>query len=378
MGRKKPQLLTLACDTGLSLTKGIGASGGQILPLVMSPDTIEQCSATLDSYRCQVGSDLLHRSFVGVNGVYLALGSLAQKSGATQTLKPLKSETIVYKILAAVSIMAQRFNLGTSFDLDLGCLLPPGEFANCEGIRQSLTLALADFDTPIGVFNVNLKSCNIYVEGMGVVTLQQANNRQTLGTGVTLMAGHRNLTFYTTEFGTISGMETCDLGFNQWAKAVRGKTYDYDLRDLAPVIASYWLKRDRKALDPILRHRSPELRQSELDLLIKTIELACLDYCGSIFKWLDEHLPQRIDELFVAGGAGDVLQTELFEYFHDRMNPHPQYNGQGAIFKSTSFNLPILDVPAEYQSRMADVYCLWKYVMPQPVVKASTTAKAKT
>ncbi len=378
MSRKKRESVRVAFDAGASSSKLFCSTGEQVCALVMPPDVIGRRSEAFDRYRCQAGSDLLERSFVGVNGEYFAVGSIAQSLGAFQTLKPLKSTTIVYKILAMVSVMATRLNVGTSFDLELACLLPPGEFLDSAKIQQSLTLALADFDTPIGVFNVNLIRCDFHLEGTGVVALQQANHRQTFGTGITLMAGHRNLTFYTTKSGIFSRLDTCDLGFNQWAKAVREMTYSYDLRDLATAIANYWNRREEKVLHPILQHDSPESRQFELERLIEAIDRTHDDYCDLIFKWLGEHLPKRIDELFVAGGVGDVLQAELFDYFHDRMNPHPQYNGKGAIFKSSSFNLPILDVPAEYQSRMADVYCLWKYVMPQPVVKASTTAKAKT
>jgi hypothetical protein len=375
MTRKRKPTAKMAFDAGLSSSKAIVSTGEQFLPLVMAPEAIERNSESLDRYRCQVGSDLVDRSFVGVNGVYVVVGSLAAALGAFQTFKPLKSETIVYKILAMVSVMAQRLNLGTSFDLELGCLLPPGEFLDREKIHQSLTLALLDFDTPMGALSVNLVRCDFYPEGMGVVTLQQANKRQTFGTGITLMAGHRNLTLYITKSSAILGIETCDLGFNQWVKAVRAETYDYDLSGLSTVMANYWNGKDEQALHPLLRHKIAQPRQSELERLIGAIARTHDDYCKSIFRWLDEYLPDRLDELMITGGVGDVLQTELFGYFHDRMNPHPNYQGKGAIFKSTSFNLPILDVPAEYQSRMADVYCLWKYLMPPTVTKAKPKAK---
>ncbi|WP_146138296.1 ParM/StbA family protein [Chamaesiphon polymorphus] len=371
MARKKT--LRLACDSGASAFKVIGSQGEKFLALVISPEAIEQHSDSLDSYRCQISSDLLHRSFVGVNGKYFAVGSLAHQKGAIQTLKPLKSETIVYKILAAVSIMAQRLDLGISFDLQLGCLLPFGEFADRENIQTNLALALADFDTPIGVFNVNLQRCDFYPEGMGMVELQQVNHRQMHGTGVTLMAGHRNLTFYATESNMVAKVQTCDLGFNHWAKTVRERTYDYDLRSLAPAIATYWIKKDEKALDRILRNKNPEFRRGELERLIDVIDRSCHDYCNLIFKWLDEHLPDRIDELMIAGGVGDVLQAELIEYFAGKLTPNPQYQNKYVIFNSSVFNLPTLDVPDEYQSRMADVYCMWKYLMPQPKIKAKTT-----
>ncbi len=372
MARRKKRLY-LGCDDGASAFKCIGSSGEDLITIVMTSAVIEQRSETLDSYRKQTG-DLVTRSFVGIDGEYFAIGKLATRLGATQPLKPLKSETIVYKILGMVSMMAQRLNLGTNFDLSLGCLLPPGEFRDRERIQAALIAALADFDSPIGVFNVRLVECNFYAEGLGIAQLLQLGDRKNSGTGIILMAGHRNLSFYTTESHQIIGLGTSDLGFNHWVKAVQSVTYNYDLPKLSSAIASYWLKKqDPAQLESILRNSVEELRVSESKALVKEIRLAHDNYCHLIFNWLDEQLPDRIDELMIAGGAGDVLQTELIKYFIEKLTPNPQYKDKYVIFNSSTFNLPTLDVPAEYQSRMTDVYCMWKYLMPQPNIVVKTT-----
>ncbi|NJR32264.1 MAG: hypothetical protein HC778_04710 [Chamaesiphon sp. CSU_1_12] len=56
------------------------------------------------------------------------------------------------------------------------------------------------------------------------------------------------------------------------------------------------------------------------------------------------------------------------EYFVGKLTPNPKYPDKYAIFNSSVFKLPVLDVPDGYQSRMADVYCMWKYLMPQPKI----------
>ena len=371
MARRKKRL-QLGCDDGASSFKCIGSSGEELVTIVMSSAVIEQRSETLDRYRQQVG-DLTTRSFVGVDGNYFAVGKLATRLGATQPLKPLKSETIVYKILGMVSMMAQRLNLGTSFDLSLGCLLPPGEFRDRDRIQTALTVALADFDTPIGVFNVRLIECNFYPEGTGIAHLLQVDNRESFGTAIILMAGHRNLSFYASEFHQIVAVGTSDFGFNHWVKAVQAVTYNYDLPNLSSAIANYWLKqKDITHLEPILRNSTEELRANELQALVREIELAHDNYCTSIFDWLDEQLPNRIDELMLAGGVGDVIQAELIEYFVEKLTPNPRYKDKYVILNSSTFKLPTLDVPDEYQSRMADVYCMWKYLMPQPKIIVKT------
>jgi hypothetical protein len=372
MARRKKRL-HLGCDDGASSFKCIGSSGEELVTIVMSSAVIEQRSETLDRYRQQIDGDLTNRSFVGVDGNYFAVGKLATRLGATQPIKPLKSETIVYKILGMVSIMAQRLNLGTSFDLSLGCLLPPGEFRDRERIQAALSVALADFDTPIGVFSVQLVECNFYPEGTGIAHLLQVDHRESSGTAIILMAGHRNLSFYASEFHQTTGIGTCDLGFNHWVKAVQAVTYNYDLPNLSSAIANYWLKqKDTAYLEPILRNTTAELRASELQALVREIELAHDNYCNSIFNWLNEQLPDRIDELMLAGGVGDVLQTELIEYFLKKLTPNPRYKDKYVIFNSSTFKLPTLDVPDGYQSRMADVYCMWKYLMPQQKIIVKT------
>jgi hypothetical protein len=282
MARRKKRL-QLGCDDGASSFKCIGSSGEELVTIVMSSAVIEQRSETLDRYRQQVGGDLTTRSFVGVDGNYFAVGKLATRLGATQPLKPLKSETIVYKILGMVSMMAQRLNLGTSFDLSLGCLLPPGEFRDRDRIQTALTVALADFDTPIGVFNVRLIECNFYPEGTGIAHLLQVDNRESFGTALILMAGHRNLSFYASEFHQIVAVGTSDFGFNHWVKAVQAVTYNYDLPNLSSAIANYWLKqKDTTHLEPILRNSTEELRANELQALVREIELAHDNYCTSM------------------------------------------------------------------------------------------------
>ncbi len=376
MGRRKRKLY-LGCDDGASSFKCIGSSGEESVSIVMTSAVIEQRSETLDRYRQQTG-DLTTRSFVGIGGDYFAIGKLATRLGATQPLKPLKSETIVYKILGIVSMMAQRLDIGNNFDLSLGCLLPPGEFRDRERIEAALIIALADFDTPIGIFKVQLVECSFYTEGSGILHLLQISDRESSGTAIVLMAGHRNLSFYVTESHQMVGLGTSDLGFNHWVKAVQTMTYNYDLPRLSSAIASYWLKhKDPTQLESILRNSVEALKASESKALVREIELAHDNYCNLVFDWLDEQLPDRIDKLMIAGGAGEVLQSELIEYFVEKLTPNPRYKDKYVIFNSSTFKLPTLDVPDGYQSRMADVYCMWKYLMPQPKIVVKTTKSEK-
>ena len=69
---KKRELLRIGFDSGASAIKCHASCGDRATSLVLSPGAIQQRSETLDAYRCQVGTDLIHRSFAGVGENYLA------------------------------------------------------------------------------------------------------------------------------------------------------------------------------------------------------------------------------------------------------------------------------------------------------------------
>jgi hypothetical protein len=370
MARKK-EILRLGFDSGASAIKCHASSGDCTSSLVLSPAAIQQHSQTLNAYRCPFSTDLIHRAFVGVGDNYVAVGKLADMLGATQSVKQLKSDTIVYKILAVVSIMAQRLDLGCKFDLQLGCLLPPGEFCDLDRIRSDLISALASFDTPVGIFNVRLVGVHFYIEGMGIAQLLKANNRKSFGTGIVLMAGHRNLSFHVTESNEMISCQTRNLGFIYWVKAVIRQTYDYDSSSLTAAIADYWIHKDVSCLRPILRNTAGHHQAEEIDRLVEAIKIAHADYCTLIFDWLNDSLPSQMNESIVAGGVSEILEPELIEYFSEKLIHSPKYGNKPIIFNAATFKLPTLDVPSEYQNRMADVYCLWRYLMPELLLRKS-------
>jgi hypothetical protein len=380
MAKKKK--LSLAIDFGGSSTKAIGIFDGVMIPVIMSPEVVAVKKENLDGLgiasKLQLPRAVVDYAFVGVNGShYFAVGDLAKQFGVTQRLKPLKSETAVCKVLAVISILADRFKLGNNFDLLIGCLLPPGEFSDRERLKQELVIALPSFDSPVGELKVGLVNSCFYAEGMGILQLYQdrypQNSKAVMGL---VMAGHRNLSFYTTKNGVISNFASCDLGFHDWATRVLKQTSGYKIEELTSAIAKYWVDRDISALQPILRRRNEESAQNELDHLITVLASTNEIYCGAIFDWLDEQLPSNLEEVMISGGAADVLRDELVSYFDTKLPPRIDLDDRAAIYYSSSgFNLPKFDVSEEYQSRMGDVYCLSKYLMPQP--KPKTTIETK-
>lgn len=361
--------LKLAIDFGGSSTKVIATAGDKSMAVVMSPEAIEVAADHLDDYRQQLGGDLLHRSFVGVGERYVAVGSLAQRLGATQALQRLKSQTAVYKVLAVVSILANRWHLGRRFALELGCLLPPGEFSDRVRLKQLLEVAASDFDTPLGGLKVKLESVNFYPEGFGITHLYRLQRPHPGKFGV-IMAGHRNISCYALQGEELTQPSTCALGFKFWLDLILERTSGYELGSLTGAVAEYWMGKDEEVLEPILR--SPMDRDWERQHLVKTIESTQTIYWQAIQDWLADKLPTGIEEVMLSGGTADVLKADFVGYLQDRLPNRPDCGNRPGIFNNRVFKLPELDVPAAYQSRMADVYCLFEYLM-----KSKTKTRSK-
>jgi hypothetical protein len=385
----KRKRLSVAIDLGSSLIKIVGVYDGAMSAVVMSPELIAVSRGSVDngannSLGMGSATATVDYCFVGVKDNYYAVGDLAQRLGALQRFKPLKTESAAYKILALVAILAQRFGLGNNFDLSIGCLLPPGELMDRELLKQQLVEFLPDFDAPQGRMNVNLVESCFHPEGAGILELYRDRYPASLKSSVgMLMAGHRNLTCYATKNGVITHFATCDLGFSNWVKEVIKRTSGYKLETLTEAIANYWFAQDATALKPILRRQDERAAAQELAHLIEVLESTNETYCNMVFDWLHEQLPTDITAVMISGGTADVLKDELVSYFDEKLPPHPELNGKAAIYYSnTGFNLPTLDVPPGCQSRMGDVYCLWQYLMskPQPKLTKSrtkTTVEAK-
>jgi Actin like proteins N terminal domain len=373
MSRTKRQKLRLAIDFGGSSTKAIGEIDDRLIPVVMSPEVIEVGTIDLDDYRQQHDLDLWHRSFVGVGDRYFAVGDLAMRLGATQALKRLKAQTAVHKVLAIVSILAQRLNLGRSFDLELGCLLPPGEFADRERLQTRLIEALADFDTPVGGRTVQLTNVQFYPEGLGIAHLYYLNRPQTGRVGV-IMAGHRNISCYAMQGKQPVQKATSDLGFQSWIGLIIDRTSGYELGSLSTAVARYWTVKDKALLDEVLRHREAVEREIELEHLIKTIKSTQITYWQSIQDWLEDKFPTGIEEVMLSGGTAEVLQDDFVNFLKARLPIRADCGNRQGVFNDRAFKqIPDLKVPDGYQSRFADVYCLSQYLMS----KSSTKIRSK-
>lgn len=149
-----PVKLTIAADFGGSGLKAIyTGADGKLGSLFMEPEVIVVPKTAIESLlQNQLGvCDPVDAAWVGNSGKYVAVGYLAaSRFHANAGLSELKYERGLYRILAAVWVLAQKLQLGNSFKLDLAVLLPASEYESRTKFEQFLRALLKNYETSSG------------------------------------------------------------------------------------------------------------------------------------------------------------------------------------------------------------------------------------
>ena len=204
-----------------------GASG---IKVVASLAHDEKCYPfTIEPY-C-VDLDLLHQTdrnpepnpdfdensvWIGIGSKNYAIGNLAKtKYSDCSSIKLLKADSIVPKIVAAIAVAHRYFNLPVKFNLSISSVLPPGEYTYEKDVSKNLALALRKVSTPAGKITPMLKRVSINPEGYGILNWHRiygAAKNQDIGV---IMLGYRNTSVLFSVAGQITGLKSSDRGFHQ-------------------------------------------------------------------------------------------------------------------------------------------------------------------
>jgi Actin like proteins N terminal domain len=174
---------------------------------------------------------------------YYAVGSLAERSGAAQLIKPQKFITAPSKICAAIGIAMQTLKISSEFTLSLNCVLPPAELGDAEIIIKNIRSAVNNLEYPSGKTKINLKSFNIYPEGYGILNAQGFDLKE-YDSIVTIMMGYRNISMFETKRGYPERPYTELIGFHDYLFDIASET-SIKVQDLIePVCAVARLSED--------------------------------------------------------------------------------------------------------------------------------------
>lgn len=360
------QTLYMSIDYGASATKAFfGLTTDNYSILVMPPQSIELDKNLLSKY--PENSNHESRAWVGLNERYYAVGNLAKTYSAISARRPLKSDSVLEKTCAVVSIAAEMLKLGSKFKLVLNYVLPPGELgnrANRELLVAEFKNALKDFDTPSGRMRVNLIACDGYPEGMGLLLFHRKYFLESASKTIAVfMLGFRNSSVFYSRKGAIGGYETNDLGFSFHLKHIVSNSPGYKIDELIEPVYRYQRQPSNEILfKPILKKR-PEQQDVELASLKEVIKVSKDYYWNMIRTWIYECLDSDIDRVIICGGTADYLKPELVEYLQPKFPPTT--NGRSELYFHSSIDLPSKVQEKKMGYRLADIFCLWLEHFPK-------------
>ena len=208
--------LTLVLDPGTSCIKTIYCKGRRGQPKYQI-DT---------SLVCPTSSPSAGESYIKLphEQQYYLVGRSASFSKLSISIKQLKSESIIPKILGVIGKVAKRESLPEQFNLRMHLLLPISEINDREYIESDLVQALASFNYSGIEYKVKT-TMFVAPEGRGVYSyISRFNLSNLLENEVSscLMFGYRNTSLLLFESGcfNLKSSHSTDLGFYNYLDLV--------------------------------------------------------------------------------------------------------------------------------------------------------------
>ncbi len=355
--KRKPKVdLAIAIDFGGSLTKIIGGlPDGKWCAVAMEPEVVQISEETAQAFeRNTLGNGRANdRAWVKINDKVYAVGYLAKEFLGDAGLWRPKVDLAVEKILAAIWVLKEHWQLKNRFTVSIACVLPPGEYQERDLLEQQIKEIINSFETPTGTMKIRCPSFVCRPEGFGVLGLHQFSKGMTyLKQRVTaiVMLGHRNSSLMVCDRGRVSNFVSSDLGFIQLVRKVMDNVAGQDETKLGKAIAQAGVNVDPFPLEKVLRHTDSKLRKLEKDKLVNAIHLARSDYMVLISNWLAKTLNTGVSDIVLCGGTADYLGEQGW-----------QWNQSYQIYWHSDLKLPSTVEGMGLGNRMLDVWGVWKW-----------------
>lgn len=353
--------LLLAIDTGASAIKIVASLVGdeKCYPFTISNDWVDLHTLDESDRIPEPNPGFDENSvWVGIGEKYYAIGTLAKiRYDTSFSIKPLKSDSIVPKIIAALAVAHRKFNLPPKFNLSIASVLPPGEYIYSKDVFDQLTLALRCFKTPASnKILPNVQEIVIKPEGYGILNWHRiygAAKTQDIGI---IMFGYRNTSVLFSVSGQLTDLKSCDRGFHQVLEKISslsGGGYEED--NLGRPVWDYLINKDESGFRRLARSvTNPEL---ELSMIKNAIKKSLVDYRRNLQNWLTGAM-QNTDMIVLCGGNAEYI-GDSFDSFLKNYAQHIE--GRGCMIQQ---HIGSTAIPAEITEtgmavRYLDIYCLW-------------------
>lgn len=335
--------LYLSFDAGSSLTKiiyGWIESNGEyaIKYLVMSPECLSLPAGSANFLSDESGINFGRpedNAWIRyeANGDIFLLGRIAIEYRAKVHLKPLKSKTIVPKILAAVGAIAEKENLGQEIELVLGVLLPFNEIGSKQELNDNLIARLNSFYFRDKNIKIHLNRLRIVPEATGLALSYSINNQHTFKqtNQSFLMLGHRNTSFLVFEKGSFSRSKSSvtNSGCFDFIDMFREKVPGVEREDFLNMLETKveierdYMKNFSSLKDKQLIYNLGMLtnKGKNYDFIKNAFEISLNEYWTLISSWLEVTLPSNTDILWICGGGSSWIFHKITHQFsHVKIN----------------------------------------------------------
>ncbi|MDJ0592320.1 MAG: ParM/StbA family protein [Pleurocapsa sp. MO_226.B13] len=334
--------LTVVFDPGTSLSKILYVvNNGTVKWMTMGAEYLSLPSESAESLPIDNGMGLPEDNAwvrLSKSGECHAVGFVARNQLAKTSIKKLKHESLMFKLLGSIGAIAKREKLGSSFNLELGVLLPLSEYRLEQDWSVELKSALSSFYFQTQRFRVKLSDFLCMPEGYGIaMTAHRGNNAKKFKEGNTaiVMLGYRNTSCLFLRRGTVSKPEsgTTDLGFYTLLDKLIEKVPGLSREDILKAIKNdfdesyrrvssnktYFTYREKLAtinFVSLVKSNSPESIQIESEKIKNAYNTSLNEYGRLLKNWLEEILPRikEIDAFVFAGGSYDLLSNQLDNY----------------------------------------------------------------
>ncbi len=340
--KNRTSKLTLICDPGTSLIKVLYRVGrkGQLKHLTMDAQILKLDGNLVTNLNKsnEFGKPEDNAWLQTDDRSCYLVGRLAREYRASTSIKSLKYESIVPKILAIVGAIAVKEKLSKSLKLDLAVLLPYGELSNSRAMEKELRSSVQEFEFQGETNRVDLQKYRFSPEGLGIAShLFKKKPRDSVQsqTLAILMFGYRNTSLLLFKDGTLSvdRSETTKLGFYNFSDRIIKQTSGLSREDIQSAIYTCSenfinhqtaLGEERMvttlAVEELVKSRDKQRAEAEKKSLETAIANSRKEYWQLIEAWLGEVLPtqRHLDELIYTGGTSGFFRQELNDYLSDK------------------------------------------------------------
>ena len=336
----------------------------------IEPDICEVSASSIESYRRkEVGEPQPEdAAWVSREGQHWACGRLARHSfGGAIELRPLKVDLAVYQTLAIVGAIAWRRDLPSTFALDLGVLLPYGEYRDLDGLQARLRAALTRFSFRGREYACALTRFYGSPEGGGLLawgTPQKVWGATATSAIAAAVLGFRNRSSLLVWSGSRQG-ETDTLGFSYAMKLVQQSTSGQRFDDPRLMAAASLAtpKQRQHALAQLARSQDARDRIAEGERLAAAVEAARQQYFMVLTRRFRDIWPVTPAAIVLGGGTAWSCKDDLRAIFK-RLYPQARLEFCLEARRSCQAALGLqLKQRGVSASRVLDAYCYFRQLL---------------